>query len=110
LHESIRRLEAYAEAGADVLFAPLLPNSSAIRDVVKAVAPKPVNVLVNKNMGLRVPDIAELGARRISVGGALARAAWTAFIAAARTIADQGEFTGLEGLLSTSDVSRWFEV
>ncbi len=106
--ESIRRLEAYAEAGADVLFAPLLPDRTAIADVVKAVAPKPVNVLVSKNIGLRVADLAELGVRRVSVGGALARTAWTAFMKAAQAIADQGDFGGFDGIASTSEVSSWF--
>jgi 2-methylisocitrate lyase-like PEP mutase family enzyme len=110
LRESIRRLEAYAEAGADVLFAPGLPDSSAIREVVKAVAPKPVNVLVGKNMGLRVRDVADLGARRISVGAALARTAWTAFMKAARAIADDGDFRGFDGIANTAEVSSWFEV
>jgi len=110
LRESIRRLEAYAEAGADVLFAPGLPNASAMRDVIKAVAPKPVNILIGKNMGLRVSDVAELGARRISVGAALARTAWTAFINAARAIAKDGDFSGFDGIMNTSEVSSWFEV
>jgi len=108
LGESIRRLEAYAEAGADVLFAPLLPDRDAIRAAVAAVAPRPVNVLVSKNLGLRVQDIAELGVRRISVGGALARTAWTAFRSAARAIAEEGDFGGLDGIASTSEVSSWF--
>lgn len=110
LRESIRRLEAYADAGADVLFAPLLPDRSAIEAVVKAVAPRPVNVLVSKNLGLRVSDLAALGVRRVSVGGALARTAWTAFMKAARSIAEDGDFRDFEGLASTSEVSSWFEV
>jgi len=110
LRESIRRLEAYADAGANVLFAPLLPDRAAIVAVVKAVAPKPVNVLVSKNLGLRVSDLAELGVRRVSVGGALARTAWTAFMKAARSIAEDGDFRDFDGLASTSEVSSWFEV
>jgi 2-methylisocitrate lyase-like PEP mutase family enzyme len=109
LRESIRRLQAYAQAGADVLFAPGLPDQGAIRDVVAALAPKPVNVLIGKDMGLRVSDVAELGVRRISVGGALARAAWTGFMKAARAIAERGDFSGFDGVASTIEVSRWFE-
>lgn len=110
LRESIRRLEAYADAGADVLFAPVLPDRAAIAAVVKAVAPRPVNVLVSKNLGLRVSDLAELGVRRVSVGGALARTAWTAFMKAARSIAEDGDFRDFDGLASTREVSSWFEV
>ncbi len=109
LKEAIRRLQAYAEAGADVLFAPGLPDRSAMLDVIRAVAPKPVNILIGKSMGLRVVDVAELGARRISVGSALARTAWMAFMKAARAIAEQGDFSGFEGIPSTDEVSRWFE-
>jgi 2-methylisocitrate lyase-like PEP mutase family enzyme len=108
LDESIRRLRAYADAGADVLYAPGLRDREAIRAVVEAVAPKPVNVLVGAPMGLSVSDLAALGVRRVSVGGALARVAWTAFAAAAREIAEAGEFSGFEGILSTAEVSRWF--
>jgi 2-methylisocitrate lyase-like PEP mutase family enzyme len=108
LRDSIRRLEAYAEAGADVLFAPLLPDRAAIDAVVRAVAPKPVNVLVGKNLGLRVSDLAELGVRRVSVGGALARTAWTAFMNAARAIKDEGSFGAFEGIATTGEVSTWF--
>lgn len=108
LRESIRRLEAYADAGADVLFAPLLPDRAAIEAVVKAVAPRPVNVLVSKNIGLRVADLAALGVRRVSVGGALARTAWTAFMKAARAIKEDGDFSRFEGLANTHEVSSWF--
>jgi 2-methylisocitrate lyase-like PEP mutase family enzyme len=108
LAESIRRLRAYVGAGADVLYAPGLRDRDAIRAVVAAVAPKPVNVLVPAAMGLSVADLAELGVRRISVGSALARVAWTAFTRAARVIAEKGEFSGFEGVLSTGDVSRFF--
>jgi len=94
LKDTVRRLQAFAEAGADVLYAPGLPNLEAIREVCAAVAPKPVNVL----MGLRgatysVEELAATGAKRISVGGALARAALGAFIRAAREIKDKGTFT-----------------
>jgi methylisocitrate lyase len=94
LTETIRRLRAYAEAGADCLFAPGLPSRSAIATVVSAVAPWPVNVLIGAE-GAGVADLAAMGVRRISVGGALARAAWGGFLEAAREIAQQGTFTAL---------------
>jgi 2-methylisocitrate lyase-like PEP mutase family enzyme len=92
LREAVRRLEAYAEAGADVLYAPDLRSLDDIRAIVRAVAPKPVNVLVSSSMGLRVADLAESGVRRISVGSALARAAWGGFMQAAESIAREGSF------------------
>ena len=94
LAETIRRLTAFAEAGADCLYAPGLRDLGDIRAVVHAVAPKPVNVLVGSGF-TTVKELAGLGVRRISVGGALARAAWTGFIAAANEIAEQGTFTRL---------------
>ena len=93
LAESSRRLRAYAAAGADVLYAPGLRTREEIAAVVAAVAPKPVNVLALP--GMRVADLAELGVRRISVGGGLARAAWGGFLRAAREIAEAGTFTAL---------------
>jgi 2-methylisocitrate lyase-like PEP mutase family enzyme len=92
--ETIRRLTAYAEAGADCLYAPGIRSADDIREVVRAVAPKPVNVLVGSDF-TTVAALAELGVRRISVGGALARAAWGAFLEAAREIARNGTFTNL---------------
>ncbi len=86
------RLVAYAEAGADVLYAPGLKTADQIREVVAAVAPKPVNLLISAPVGLTVADAAALGVRRISVGSALARAAWGGFLNAAREIADAGSF------------------
>lgn len=94
LDETIRRLTAYSEAGADCLFAPGLGELSQIEAVVQAVAPKPVNVLVGSDF-TTVAALAELGVRRISVGGALARAAWTGFLSAAQEIVDHGTFTHL---------------
>ena len=94
LAETIRRLEAYAEAGADCLYAPGLRSIADIGAVVGAVAPKPVNVLVSSDF-TTVAALAELGVRRISVGGALARAAWRGFAAAAKEIAERGTFTSL---------------
>ncbi len=94
LAETIRRLTAYAEAGADCLYAPGLGTKSAIAAVVSAVAPRPVNVLIGAE-GAHVSELAAMGVRRISVGGALARAAYGAFLEAAREIAERGTFAGL---------------
>lgn len=90
--EALRRLTAFAEAGADVLYAPGIRTPEQIREIVAAVAPKPVNLLVSAPIGLSVQDIAALGVRRISVGSALARAAWGGFLRAAREIAGAGTF------------------
>jgi 2-methylisocitrate lyase-like PEP mutase family enzyme len=115
LPEAIRRLRAYAEAGADVLYAPGTRTREEIAAVVAAVAPKPVNVLAMAAMKLTVADLAELGVRRVSVGGALARAAWGGFLRAAREIAANGSFatlaeatpgTELNGFF-TQDRARW---
>jgi len=94
LRETVRRLEAYADAGADCLYAPRLRTGAEISTVIRAVAPKPVNVLVGSDL-TTVSELAAAGARRISVGGALARAAWTGFMEAATEIAEQGTFTNL---------------
>ncbi|WP_230534523.1 isocitrate lyase/PEP mutase family protein [Microvirga roseola] len=108
LKESIRRLEAYAEAGADVLYAPDLSTVEEIRAVVSAVSPKPVNVLMSAATELRVADLAELGARRISVGSALARAAWGGFTRAAEAIAREGSFTLFAQNRPFSDINAFF--
>lgn len=108
LRESIRRLQAYAEAGADVLYAPGPTAREDIKAIVEAVAPKPVNVLVSSNAGLRVDDLAALGVRRISVGSALARAAWTGFMRAAALIAEQGSFEGFDALVPFSEIDGFF--
>lgn len=94
LDETIRRLQAYAEAGAECLYAPGLRDLPSIEAVVKAVAPRPVNVLMSSDFAT-VAQLASLGVRRISVGGALARAAWAGFLAAAHEIAEQGTFAQL---------------
>jgi 2-methylisocitrate lyase-like PEP mutase family enzyme len=94
LRETMRRLTAYAEAGADCLYAPGLRTKSEIETVVQAVAPKPVNVLVGSELS-SVAELAAVGARRISVGGALARAAWGGFLEAAQELAERGTFTRL---------------
>ncbi|HEX3844236.1 MAG TPA: isocitrate lyase/phosphoenolpyruvate mutase family protein [Steroidobacteraceae bacterium] len=94
IDETISRLQAYASAGADCLYAPGIRSPEHIRRVVASVAPKPVNLLVGYASALSVADIAALGVRRISVGGALARAAWGGFMRAAQLLADQGRFDG----------------
>lgn len=108
LDDAIQRLQAYAEAGADCLYAPGLRTREQIRAVVAAVAPKPVNVLIGWESELTVQDLAELGVRRISVGGALARTAWGGFLNAARTLAEQGRFDGFAGTPSGADLNRMF--
>jgi len=107
LRETIRRLEAYADAGADVLYAPGLTSLDDIGAVVRAVAPKPVNVLVTSGF-TTLTELAELGVRRISVGSALARTAFTGFLTAAREIAEHGTFTALGGATSFAEVNRLF--
>ena len=106
LRESIRRLQAYAEAGADVLYAPGVRERADIQAIVAAVHPKPVNVLATA--GLTVRDLAELGVRRVSVGSSLARAAWTGFIRAAKLIAEEGSFAGLDGAVPYSELNEFF--
>jgi 2-methylisocitrate lyase-like PEP mutase family enzyme len=108
LRESIRRVQAYAEAGAHVLYAPGVRSREEITAIVSAVHPKPVNVLMSAHTGLRVTDLAELGVRRISVGSSLARAAWTGFIAAARAIAAEGSFKGFEGITPFAELNGFF--
>lgn len=107
LAETIRRLTAYAEAGADCLFAPGIRTQEDIVAVVNAVAPKPVNVLVGGGF-TTVAELAAAGVRRISVGGALARAAWTGFLHAAREIAEQGTFERLGSAVPFADVNDLF--
>lgn len=109
LPERIHRLTAYAEAGADCLFAPGVRTLADIRAVVEAVAPKPVNVIVNSDF-TTVAELAEVGVRRISVGGALARAALTGFLAAAREIAEEGTFRTLGTGISSAEIQKAFAV
>lgn len=108
LNESIRRLEAYADAGADVLFAPGLRNADDIKAVIASAGAKPVNVLAGPSLGMRLEDIAALGVRRVSVGGGLARAAWGGFIRAAMSIAREGSFEGLEAAAPASQLNQFF--
>jgi 2-methylisocitrate lyase-like PEP mutase family enzyme len=107
LGETIRRLAAYAEAGADCVYAPGLRTIAEIGAVVRAVAPTPVNVLVGSDF-TTVAALAELGVRRISVGGALARAAWSGFLEAAGEIAERGTFHGLARAVPFADINGRF--
>jgi 2-methylisocitrate lyase-like PEP mutase family enzyme len=108
LNESVRRIEAYAEAGADVLYAPGPKTIADISAIVAAAGGKPVNTLVYGDVGLSVSDIAATGTRRISIGGALARAAWAAFIEAARLIVQEGSFKGFAGNGASSPLNPFF--
>lgn len=104
---AIARLKAYANAGADCLYAPGIKTTEEISAVVAAVAPKPVNLLIGFN-DLTLPQIAALGVRRISVGGALARAAWGGFIRASKLIIEQGRFDGFADAASGSALNSVF--
>ncbi len=107
--ESIRRLRAYADAGADVLYAPGVTKREEMQAMVSAVAPKPVNILMSSDIGLRVADLAEMGVRRVSVGSSLARTAWTGFIKAAREIAEKGSFGGFNGATAYAELNGFFK-
>ena len=107
LAETIRRLTAYAGAGADCLYAPGIQTPAQISAVVQAVAPRPVNVLASTDF-TTVAELAALGVRRVSVGGALARAAWGGFIRAATGLARDGTFGGLSGAARTADIEQAF--
>lgn len=107
LTESLRRLVAYAEAGADCLYAPGIRSIADIATVVKEVAPKPVNVLVHTNF-TTVAELADVGVRRISVGGALARTAYSAFVDAAQDIATSGRFDQLAARTAATDFDSLF--
>jgi 2-methylisocitrate lyase-like PEP mutase family enzyme len=107
LNETIRRLQAYAEAGADCLYAPGIKTREQIEAVVKAVAPKPVNLLMSA-AGFTVREIADMGVRRISVGGTLARVAMQAFITSAHEIAEQGSFDSFAGVISNAELNAFF--
>jgi len=105
---AIQRLQAYANAGADCLYAPGIRTPEHIGAVVAAVAPKPVNLLMGWPGGLDMQQIAALGVRRVSVGGALAGSAWGGFIRAAKLIAEQGKFDGFANAASHSEVDAFF--
>jgi 2-methylisocitrate lyase-like PEP mutase family enzyme len=108
LEETIARLRAYANAGADCLYAPGIRTIDEIRTIVDAVKPKPVNLLVASPSELTMQKIADLGVRRVSVGGALARAAWSGFMQAARLLANEGSFAGLAGAPPHPDLNALF--
>lgn len=108
LKESIRRLQAYAEGGADVLYAPGVKTAEDIQAIVSAVAPKPVNVLMSANTGLRVADLAAMGVRRVSVGSSLARAAWGVFIRTSKEILEQGSFIGFNENADSRELNSFF--
>lgn len=107
LSESLKRLEAYAEAGADCLYAPGAGQPEQIKAIVEAVAPKPVNVLVGRPVPSTLADFAKLGVRRISVGGALAGAAWGGFLRTARGLA-QGRFDGFTDNATHAELDHLF--
>ena len=109
LRTSLSRLAAFADAGADCLYSPGVSAPDEIAQIVEAVAPKPVNVLVStNNCKLTVSQLADLGVRRISVGGALARAAWTGFIQSAKEIYQQGSFTSFSDLTPFGELNDLF--
>jgi 2-methylisocitrate lyase-like PEP mutase family enzyme len=105
LDETIRRLVAYAQAGAECLYAPGIRAREEIVAIVEAVAPRPVNVLVYGDF-TTVAEVAGAGARRISVGGALARAAWTGFLQAAREIAERGTFSSFTRSVTGAEMEK----
>jgi 2-methylisocitrate lyase-like PEP mutase family enzyme len=105
---AIARLTAYANAGADCLYAPGLGRPEHIAALVAAVAPKPVNVLIGFSGSLTLTQFASLGVRRLSVGGALARAAWGSFIRAAELIKQEGRFDAFADAASGRDLDRLF--
>ena len=104
----IRRLTAYADAGADCLYAPGIRERDHIAAVINAVAPKLVNVLISAPGVLTMRDAEGLGVRRVSVGGALARAAWGGFIRAARELAENGLFDGFAGAAPHGELQKFF--
>lgn len=109
--EAIERLVAFADAGADCLFAPAVRDPRVIAQLVKAVAPKPVNVVVSSPIpGLSVARLAEMGVRRVSVGAGLAKVAWGAFMRASRKIAETGEFDALGEGASVAELNQIFSL
>ena len=108
LNDAIRRLQAYAEAGADCLYAPGIKTREQIATVVAAVAPKPVNLLIGFSTDLTLSDMEALGVRRVSVGGAMARTAWGGFMRAAQTIATDGRFDGFADAANGGELNALF--
>ena len=108
LAETIRRLKAFADAGADCLYAPGIKTQEEIEAIVAAVKPKPVNFLMAAAMPFTITELERLGVRRISVGGTLARVAWTGVIRAAQEIAAGGTFTKLAGTIANAELNAFF--
>jgi len=108
LNKVIERLTAYSAAGADCLYAPGFREREHIKAIVDAVAPKPVNILIGGPIGLTMKDAAELGARRVSVGGAFARAAWGGFFRAAKELSEKGSFDELVNATSYAELQDFF--
>lgn len=108
LDETIARLKAYVQAGADCVYAPGVRTTEQITAVVAAVAPTPFNLLVGVASEITVAEIATLGVRRISVGGALARSAWGGFTRAARLISEHGSFAGFSDAASGHELNTLF--
>lgn len=108
LDQVITRLIAYSEAGAECLYAPGFKDRESNKTIVEAVAPKPVNVLIGGPGGLTMRDAAELGARRVSVGGAFARAAWGGFIRSAKELLEQGAFEELKHAAAYDELQTLF--
>jgi 2-methylisocitrate lyase-like PEP mutase family enzyme len=108
MDETIRRLKAFVDAGADCLYPPGIKTREQIETVVKAVAPKPVNLLMSAATGFTVKDIADMGVRRISIGGTLARVAMHAFLKSAREIAEQGKFDSFAGVMPNAELNKFF--
>src|ERR1700733_8095518 len=108
IEQVVHRLKAYANAGADCLYAPGIRTTEHIGAVVAAVAPKPVNLLMGWAGNLTMQQIAALGVRRVSVGGGLARSAWGVFIRAAKLIMDQGKFDGFSDAASGKELDEFF--
>ncbi len=108
LEETIRRLKAFADAGADCLYSPGIKTREQIEATVKAVAPKAINFLNSGAFGFTVSDLAGMGVRRISVGGTMARVAMDAFIKSARAIAGEGKFDSFGGVITNAELNKFF--
>ena len=108
IDQVIKRLVAYSEAGADCLYAPGFKERDHIKAIIECVAPKPSNILIGGAIGLTMQDAAELGARRVSVGGAFARAAWGGFIRAAKELIEKGTFEDLTNAAPHDELQKFF--
>jgi 2-methylisocitrate lyase-like PEP mutase family enzyme len=108
LPETIRRLKAFADAGADCLYSPGIKTREQIEATVQAVAPKPINFLNSGAFGFTVKELGDMGVRRISVGGTLARVAMNAFVKSAREIASEGKFDSFAGVVSNAELNKFF--